>query len=59
MKLRIITTLLVIVSLNAIAQQSVDRPDNLFNGLDTTFQRVLKTWHAAGFAVAVVQKNKK
>ena len=29
-----------------------------FKGLDTAFARVLKSWHAAGFAVAVVQKNK-
>lgn len=29
-----------------------------FDGLDTAFARVLKDWHAAGFAVAVVEKNK-
>ncbi|MBB5622258.1 CubicO group peptidase (beta-lactamase class C family) [Pedobacter cryoconitis] len=58
MKLRIITALLGIVSLNAVAQRPVSKEDSRFNGLDTTFQRVLKTWHAAGFAVAVVQKNK-
>ena len=29
-----------------------------FAGLDTTFAKVLKDWHAAGFAVAVVEKNK-
>ena len=29
-----------------------------FAGLDTAFERVLKDWHAAGFAVAVVEKNK-
>jgi CubicO group peptidase (beta-lactamase class C family) len=28
-----------------------------FAGLDTSFARVLKDWHAAGFAVAVVRKN--
>lgn len=58
MKLRIITALLGIVSLNAVAQQPVVKADNRFNGLDTTFQRVLKTWNAAGFAVAVIQKDK-
>ena len=28
-----------------------------FSGLDTAFARVLKDWHAAGFAVAVVSKD--
>src|SRR6202012_957672 len=28
-----------------------------FVGLDTCFARVLKDWHAAGFAVAVVKKS--
>lgn len=32
--------------------------DKRFVGLDTTFAHVLKDWHAAGFAVAVVEKNK-
>nr|HVZ26373.1 serine hydrolase domain-containing protein [Sediminibacterium sp.] len=31
-------------------------PDR-FAGLDTAFDRVLKDWHAAGFAVAVVEKD--
>jgi CubicO group peptidase (beta-lactamase class C family) len=33
-------------------------PSDPFSGLDSTFSRVLKDWHAAGFAVAVVEKNK-
>lgn len=32
--------------------------DKRFAGLDTTFNRILKDWKAAGFAVAVVEKNK-
>ena len=31
---------------------------DLFAGLDTTFERILSDWHAAGFAVAVVEKDK-
>jgi CubicO group peptidase (beta-lactamase class C family) len=31
--------------------------DNPFSGLDTAFARVLKDWNAAGFAVAVVDKD--
>jgi CubicO group peptidase (beta-lactamase class C family) len=34
------------------------RVDRRFAGLDTAFSRVLKLWHAAGFAVAVVDKDK-
>lgn len=33
------------------------RPADRFAGLDTAFARVLKDWHAAGFAVAVVEKG--
>jgi CubicO group peptidase (beta-lactamase class C family) len=57
MKLKIIALLLCIVTLNAVAQKQI-KGDARFDGLDTTFQRVLKTWNAAGFAVAVIQKNK-
>ncbi|MBV9989579.1 MAG: serine hydrolase [Chitinophagaceae bacterium] len=43
----------------AIAQRknTVTAPDR-FAGLDTAFERVLKDWNAAGFAVAVVEKDK-
>lgn len=34
------------------------KADKRFNGLDTTFSRVLKEWKAAGFAVAVIEKDK-
>jgi CubicO group peptidase (beta-lactamase class C family) len=40
---------------NGFAQQG--RMDKRFKGLDTAFERVLKEWHVAGFAVAVVEKN--
>jgi len=33
------------------------RPADRLAGLDTAFARVLKDWHAAGFAVAVVEKD--
>lgn len=50
----------VAIAFSAVAQKKskpvavVDR----FAGLDTAFERVLKDWHAAGFAVAVVEKDK-
>ncbi len=40
------------------AQQSNPITDKRLQGLDTAFSRVLREWHAAGFAVAVVEKNK-
>ena len=42
----------------ALAQKQKVGTDNRFTGLDTSFSRVLKDWHAAGFAVAVIEKNK-
>jgi CubicO group peptidase (beta-lactamase class C family) len=35
-----------------------NKPEKDFNSLDTTFSRVMKEWHAAGFAVGIVEKNK-
>ncbi|HET6253005.1 MAG TPA: serine hydrolase [Puia sp.] len=41
----------------ALLAQRRHNADNPFSGLDTAFARVLKDWHAAGFAVAVVDKD--
>ena len=53
----VIILLFCLVTTCAIAQQPVNT-DTRFKGLDTAFNRVLKSWHAAGFSVAVVVKNK-
>src|SRR3982751_5337520 len=53
---KITALLLCAISLNAFAQKNTEDPR--FKGLDTAFQRVLKNWHVAGFAVAVIEKNK-
>jgi CubicO group peptidase (beta-lactamase class C family) len=53
---RSIALLLVLATIACIAQKKSE--DKIFAGLDTAFARVLKSWHAAGFAVAVVEKNK-
>lgn len=37
--------------------QKKSTADKPFDGIDTAFARVLKDWHAAGFAVAVVDKH--
>jgi CubicO group peptidase (beta-lactamase class C family) len=47
-------TLLTPIALSAQRHHTSDNP---FSGLDTAFARVLKDWHAAGFAVAVVNKD--
>lgn len=50
--------LFCIITLNAFSQKHKSTTDKTFTGLDTAFARVLKDWHAAGFAVAVVVKDK-
>ncbi|HRH51449.1 MAG TPA: serine hydrolase [Panacibacter sp.] len=56
---RILTILLFVTTTVSFAQKK-NKPaeDKRFAGLDTAFARVLKDWHAAGFAVAVVEKDK-
>lgn len=57
---KLIIILFFLTSLPVLAQKQgkVVSNDTRLKGLDTAFQHVLKTWHAAGFAVAVVEKNK-
>ena len=48
-----------VITLNSFAQKSKNQiRDKRFDGLDTAFERILKDWHAAGFAVAIVEKDK-
>lgn len=54
---RTLLTLMAIGVLGANAQKK-GTPTDRFAGLDTAFARVLKEQHAAGFAVAVVEKDK-
>lgn len=49
--------ILVISTLNLQAQKAKKQEDKLA-GIDTSLQRLLKDWKCAGFAVAVVQKDK-
>jgi CubicO group peptidase (beta-lactamase class C family) len=49
---------LMAAGLSSIAQRKAKQAPDRFAGLDTAFERVLKDWHAAGFAVAVVEKDK-
>jgi CubicO group peptidase (beta-lactamase class C family) len=52
------TLLLISATTFSFAQKQKSKEDKRFIGLDTAFARVLKDWHAAGFAVAVVEKDK-
>lgn len=56
MKHLILSTLILLVALTSFAQKQ--KPDNRFTGLDSELNQVLETWNAAGFAVAVVEKDK-
>jgi CubicO group peptidase (beta-lactamase class C family) len=58
MKLKITALLLCAISIRAIAQQTNTKQDARLKDLDSAFEQVLKTWHTAGFAVAVIEKNK-
>lgn len=55
---KIIALLLCTTAITSFAQKQKSTEDKRFAGLDTLFARVLKEWHAAGFAVAVVEKDK-
>lgn len=48
--------LFCLISTTCLAQKQ--KADKRFTGLDTAFTRVLNEWKAAGFAVAVVEKDK-
>ncbi|WP_194777312.1 serine hydrolase [Pararhodonellum marinum] len=56
MKKLILFLLLSWVALPSHAQKQ--KNDNRFTGLDAELNQVLETWNAAGFAVAVVEKDK-
>ena len=56
---KLIIFLCCVITINALAQKSKNQiRDKRFDGLDTAFERILKDWHAAGFAVAIVEKDK-
>ncbi len=51
---------LLAIAFTSIAQKKTKPTPQTdrFAGLDTAFERALKDWHAAGFAVAVIEKDK-
>lgn len=50
--------LMFFTSLIAVAQKNNTPTDKRLAGLDAQFEQVLKDWKAAGFAVAVVERDK-
>lgn len=55
---KILTGLFAFLILSGHAQKITTITDKRLASLDTAFARILKTWNAAGFSVAVVEKNK-
>lgn len=51
-------TITLFTSLLIFCSSFCQKTDKRFTGLDTTLNRVLKDWKAAGFAVAVIEKDK-
>ena len=49
---------LVFTSLQLHAQKKLATPQNKLAGIDTSLQKLLKDFNCAGFAVAVIEKNK-
>ena len=54
---KIAALLLCTIATTLFAQKKKTTAADRFAGLDTAFARVLKDWNAAGFAVAVVEKD--
>ncbi len=50
--------IVTVMSFQVTAQKKRAVPDTRLNGIDAELQKVLDTWKAPGFAVAVVEKNK-
>jgi CubicO group peptidase (beta-lactamase class C family) len=46
------------LSMGVQAQKKLSAADKRLAGLDAELEKLLGTWHAAGFAVAIVEKNK-
>jgi CubicO group peptidase (beta-lactamase class C family) len=54
-----LAVMMFLLCIPAITQnKKIVSPPDRFAGLDTSFEKVLKDWHVAGFAVAVVEKDK-
>ena len=58
MKRLIPLSFILLFSVFVTAQRSKIQPDKRFSGLDTALEKLLKDWNVAGFAVAIVEKNK-
>lgn len=58
MKKILLLLAMLLVLMQAEAQKAKEKPDQRFAGLDAQLQALLGDWRAAGFAVAVVEKDK-
>lgn len=55
---QIFFALFLTLTITSFGQKQKSIADKRFAGLDILFEKVLKDWHAAGFAVAVVERDK-
>ncbi|MBM3420413.1 MAG: serine hydrolase [Bacteroidetes bacterium] len=56
---KILFTIIMIALLSpAVAQRAKEKADQRFAGLDAQLNALLADWHAAGFAVAIIEKDK-
>ncbi|HMR90903.1 MAG TPA: serine hydrolase [Chitinophagaceae bacterium] len=58
MRKNLFSVLLLTLVCNIAFAQKNTNTDKRLTGIDTALSRLLKDWHAAGFAVAVVEKDK-
>ena len=56
--MRSILLFIIVVASNLVDAQKKPVPDNRLNGIDAKLQTLLAEWKVAGFAVAVVEKDK-
>ncbi len=55
---RVITAMLLLITATSFAQKKSKPVADRFAGIDAEMEKLLTTWHTAGFAVAVVEKDK-
>ncbi|MEI2710883.1 MAG: serine hydrolase [Chitinophagaceae bacterium] len=55
---KIVTVLFLLIAAITFAQKKSKPVADRFAGIDAEMEKILSTWHGAGFAVAVVEKDK-
>lgn len=58
MKKLLLYSVFILITFGIVAQKKAVGTDKRLQGLDTELEKLLIDWHAAGFAVAIVEKDK-